>query len=66
MKVKVQCNAPTAFQLRNINGTNSIGGSMGPRAGMGFTGKRKICFLSWNLNAILPSPWSCASSSQFH
>jgi len=71
MKVKIikfsgQRLALGAFWLRNINGTNSIGGSVVPRAGPGILKKRKICFLCWNLNTILHNPWSCAGSSQFH
>ena len=55
-----------AFWLRNINGTNSIGGSVGPRAGLGISEKRKICLLCWDLNIVQPSPLSRASTSQFH
>jgi len=53
MKMNGQHHAPTAFQLRNINGTNSIGSSVGPRVGLGISGKRKMCLLYWDLNTIL-------------
>ena len=66
MNVSGQREAPAAFRLRNINGTNSVGGSVGPRASLGISGKRKKCFLCQDLNTVLRSPWSCASSSQFH
>jgi len=63
MKVSGQCHAPAAFRLRNINVTNSIGGSVDPRARMGLSGKKKMCFLCRNFKTILSSPWLCASSS---
>ena len=66
MKVSGQRHAPAAFWLRNIIVTNSIGGSVDTKAGLGLSGKRKICFLCRGLNTILPSPWLCASSPEFH
>jgi hypothetical protein len=66
MKVSGQSHALAAFRLGNIDGTNSIGGSVDPRAGLGLSGKRKLCFLCRDLNTVLPSPWLCTSSSQFH
>jgi len=65
MKESGQRHAADAFRLRNIYGTNSIGGYVGPRAGQGLSGKRKMCFLCRDLNTALPSPWSCTNCSHF-
>jgi hypothetical protein len=66
MKVIDQCHGPTAFRLRKISGTNSIGGSVRPSASLSISGKRKIYLLYWDLNTVLQNNWSCASSSHFH